>query len=402
MAKAYSTLIGTTIQEAQKDGIPFDRLMTEMFESVLLAERDVFLKEQHVERQKNKGNGYYHRFVPSFQGKLRVAVPRDRIGSFQPLFLELARQQSARCGELALQLYAKGLSTRSVESIIEQLFGERMSASKVSEIAQSLQPVREAWQQRPLDEAYATVMIDALRLNVRRENVYLEACFLVLGTKPDGRREVLGMYLFPEEGANAWRTVFEDLQSRGLRHAPLFISDELTGIREAIAEYYPRARHQLCLVHRKRNLMVHIRSDRKEEFSKDFDAVFALDDPHNTEEAIAERLETFVAKWQRHIPNLETKLETDKVRHYAAFLLFPLQVRRMVYTTNWIERLNAQIRKVTKRVAAFPSPDSLFNLVFMAIHPLENGTYKRQIPGFRTYVQPIFPSLMQPEPDTQI
>lgn len=143
--KSYSSLIGLSIAEAKKEGIPFDCLMTEMFESVLLAERDVFLKEQKC-TQKNKGNGYYHRFVPSFQGKLRVAVPRDRIGAFQPLFLELARQQSARCGELALQLYAKGLSTRSVEGIVEQLFGERMSASKVSEIAQSLQPLREAWQ----------------------------------------------------------------------------------------------------------------------------------------------------------------------------------------------------------------------------------------------------------------
>lgn len=398
--KSYSSLIGLSITEAQKDGVPFDRLMTEMFESVLLAERDVFLKEQKCTRKNNKGNGYYHRFVPSFQGKLRVAIPRDRIGAFQPLFLELARQQSARCGELALQLYAKGLSTRAVEGIVEQLFGERMSASKVSEIAQSLQPLREAWQERPLDNAYAAVMIDALRLNVRRENVYLEACFLVLGTKPDGRREILGMYLFPEEGANAWRTVFEDLRNRGLKHAPLFISDELTGIREAIAEYYPRARHQLCLVHRKRNLMVHIRSDRKAEFSRDFNAVFALDDPQNTEEAIAQRLTAFIAKWKRHVPNLETKLEADKVPHYAAFLMFPFHVRRMVYTTNWIERLNAQIRKVTKRVSAFPSPDSMFNLVFMAIHPMEQGAYSRQIPGFRTHVLPIFPQLLDATPDT--
>jgi transposase-like protein len=398
MAKAYSSLIGLTIKEAQKDGIPFDRLMTDMFESVLLAERDVFLREQTT---KDKGNGYYHRFVPSFQGKLRVAVPRDRLGAFQPLFLELARQQSSRCGELALQLYGAGLSTRRVEQIVEQMFGERMSASKVSEIAQSLEPLRRAWQERPLANEYASLMIDALRINVRREQVYLEACFLVLGTKPDGRREVLGMYLFAEEGAHAWRQVFADLRDRGLHHVPLIVSDELSGITEAVAECFPRALHQLCLVHRKRNLMVHIRSDRKEEFSRDFNDVFRIDQQSNTVEAVGERLKVFIEKWQRHISNLEEKLAAEKLLHYCAFLAFPVSVRRMVYSTNWIERLNREIRKVTKRVSAFPNPTSLFNLVFMAMQPLQDGPYRRQIPAFRESILPIFPDLMQHHPDTQ-
>lgn len=398
MAKSYASLIGLTISEAQKEGISFDRLMTEMFESLLLAEREVFLREQ---QPSNKGNGFYHRFVPSFQGKLRIAIPRDRLGAFEPLFLELARQQSSRCGELALQLYGAGLSTRKVEQIVEQLFGERMSPSKVSEIAQSLQPLREAWQKRPLKNEYASIMIDALRLNVRRENVYLEACFIVLGTKPDGRREVLGIYLFAEEGAHAWREVFLDLQRRGLTFVPMVISDELTGIIDAVRECYPRSAHQICLVHRKRNLMVHIRHDRKEEFSKDFNDVFRVDDQTNTIEVIATRLISFVAKWKRHIPNLEEKLAKEKLINYCAFLQMPPVVRRMMYSTNWIERLNREIRKVTKRISAFPNPDSLFNLIFMAIHPLQDGAYKRQIPAFREYVCPILSSQLQLEPDTQ-
>lgn len=399
MTKSYASLIGLTIQEANKDGVPFDQLMTQMFESVLMAERDAFLREQ---KEPNKGNGFYHRFIPSFQGKLRLAVPRDRIGAFQPLFLELARQQSSRCGELALQLYAAGLSTRRVEGIVEQLFGEKMSAAKVSEIAQSLQPLREAWQQHPLQNDYVSIMIDALRLHVRREQTYLEACFLVLGTKPDGRREVIGMYLFAEEGAHAWRQVFADLRQRGLTHVPLLISDELTGITDAIREHFPRSRHQLCLVHRQRNLLVHIRHDRKAEFSRDFNDVFRVDDQTNTVAAVADRLIAFVAKWKRHVPNLADKLAQEKLVHYCAFLYFPVAVRRMLYSTNWIERLNREIRKITKRISSFPNPDSLFNLVFMAIHPLQDGPYRRQIPAFRESILPIFPTLMQLEPDTQI
>ena len=277
-----------------------------------------------------------------------------------------------------------------------------MSASKVSEIAQSLQPIREAWQERPLKNEYATVMIDALRLNVRRDDVYLEACFLVLGTKPDGKREILGMYLFAEEGAHAWKEVFGDLRMRGLTDIPLIISDELTGIIDAVSECYPKARHQICLVHRKRNLMIYVRSDRKAEFNADFNDVFQIDAFENSEKHIAKRRPGFIAKWKRHIPNLETKLEAEKIRYYGAFLSFPREVRRMVYSTNWIERLNCQIRKVTKRVPSFPNPDSLFNLVFMAMQPFEDGCYKRQIPAFREYVMPLFPQLINANPDTQV
>jgi len=211
-----------------------------------------------------------------------------------------------------------------------------------------------------------------------------------MGIKPDGRREILGLYLFPEEGANAWREVFQNLIDRGLKEIRLVISDELTGIINAVNEYFPAAEHQICLVHRKRNLINHIRAEKKQEFSDDFDAVFALDDPYNTEEKIQRRLDLFKHKWKKSLPRIITSLESDKLKYYAAFLHFPFQVRRMIYTTNWIERLNSQVRKVTKRVPAFPSPDSLLNLVYMAIDQFQKGCYKRHIPAFYKYIKPLY------------
>jgi transposase-like protein len=289
-----------------------------------------------------------------------------------------------------LELFSSGLSTRSVERIVGSLFGEKMSAAKVSEIAQQIQPVREAWQQRPLGNGCFAIQIDAIRLHVRRQEVYNEACFIVMGIRPDGKREILGLYLFPEEGAHAWREVFADLIARGLNRIGLVISDGLQGIIEAVEEYYPGARHQLCLTHRKRNLITHIRSDKQKEFSDDFSHVFAVDDPANTLERIEARLLTFREKWKPHIANIDSCLETGKLKNYAAYLQFPAPVRRMLYTTNWIERLNAHIRKITKRVPAFPTTDSLLNLVFMATQHFEDGPYKRHIPDFYKHLKPLY------------
>lgn len=383
----YHNLMELTIQEARKGGIGLDDLMTDLFETMLRTEREVFLREESTEE--NKGNGYYTRSMPSFHGKLSLRVPRDRLGHFQPMMLEMVRKQSATCAELALSLYAKGLSTRMVEEVVETCFGEKMSSSKVSALAQSIQPVRERWQQRPLQQEYFALMIDALRLHVRRDTVDHEACFLVLGILPSGRREILGMYLFPEEGAYAWREVFRDLQNRGCIRTHLLISDELTGIREAVQELYPAARHQLCLVHRLRSLVNHVRADRKQELVSDFQAVFALDDPANTVEMIEKRLESFLCKWERHIPGLRKKLDPEKLSHYAAFVHFPLQVRRMLYTTNWIERLNRTIRKVTNRVGVFPTPDSLQNLVYLALEHAHKNL-SRHIPAFTLHVLPHY------------
>lgn len=235
----YHNLMELTIQEARKGGLGLEDLMTDLFETMLKTERELFLREESS--ADNKGNGYYTRSMSSFHGKLSLRVPRDRLGHFQPMVLDIVRKQSETCAELAL--YAKGLSTRMVEEVVETCFGEKMSSSKVSSLAQSIQPVRERWQQRPLRQEYFALMIDALRLHVRRDTVEHEACFLVLGLLPSGRREVLGIYLFPEEGAYAWRDVFADLQARGCTRTHLILSDELKGIREAVQDAYPAARH---------------------------------------------------------------------------------------------------------------------------------------------------------------
>jgi transposase-like protein len=263
-----------------------------------------------------------------------------------------------------------------------------MSASKVSEIAQRVEPLREAWQKRPIRKDATVLMADAIRMNVRiGDSVYNGACHIVIAIFADGTREVLGLWFFPEESASAWTEVFNDLKQRGLPDAfPLFISDELTGIIDAVKQCFS-CYHQICLVHRKRNLITHVRSDQKAEFSKDFNAVFSIDSADNAIEKIESRLETFLIKWERSVPNLRTKLAREKLQNYAAFLHFPVVLRRTLYTTNMIERLNAQIRKVTKRTPAFPTTNSMLNLVYLAVQEFETGPYKRALPLFQSTMQ---------------
>jgi transposase-like protein len=397
----YQTLLSSAIIEARKENIGLDALAVQMFQSLMDVDRELFLGEQMQSGKENKGNGYYQRSLPSFLGKLTIAVPRDRQGKFTPLLLEIATNDASRTADLALQMYAKGLSTRDIEDIIRNIFGASMSASKVSEIAQRVEPLREAWQQRPITKEVIAIMADAIRMNVRIDNaVYNGACHIVIAIYADGTREVLGLWFFPEESSSAWSEVMQDLKTRGLSAVPLVISDELTGIVNAMRDSLS-CQHQLCLVHRKRTLITHVRSDRKAEFSTDFNAVFDIDAANNSLELIEGRLEAFHQKWEKSVPNIRTKLAREKLSNYAAFLHFPVALRRMIYTTNMIERLNAQIRKVTKRTPAFPSEKSMLNLVYLAVQEFETGPYRYPLHLFKSEMQSyILSSKVKPNSDT--
>ena len=202
--KVYQTLLNSAILEARKERIGLDHLAVHMFQSLMEIDREMFLLEQKTTHVHNKGNGYYRRSLPSFLGKLDIAVPRDRRGMFSPTLLSIATHEANRTADLALQMYAKGLSTRDIEDIIQNIFGASMSASKVSEIAQRIQPLREAWQLRPIKKDIAVLMADAIRMNVRvGESVYNGACHIILGIYEDGTRDILGLWFAPEESSAA-------------------------------------------------------------------------------------------------------------------------------------------------------------------------------------------------------
>ncbi len=277
------------------------------------------------------------------------------------------------------------MSQRGVKQIFNDVLGSAMSPGKLSNLVKAFEPYRQAWQQRELESVYPVIMIDALKLSVRRQTVAKESVYLVMGLKKDFRREILGLYLLPEETASGWQMVFEDLLNRGMKNTGLIVSDELSGIENAVAISYPQARHQLCLIHKLRNLLIRVRASEKKSMVESFHKVFNLDDATYTPDCAILRLQTFIEQWKVKYPNFVRQLPEKKWNHYIAYLNYPPQIRRMLYTANWIERLNKEIRKVSRHVNSFPNTDAVLNMIYMVIDRLESTTYSKPITSFYPY-----------------
>ena len=383
METSYQTLLENTIDTIlsnNRNGI--QSILITVFESLMKAERDFFLSAPDAT---NKGNGYYQRFVNHFQGRYEIRVPRDRQGLFVPLTLEVIRQDAKRMNDLALSLYSHGISQRGIKQVFKDVLGSRMSPGKLCGLIKALEPYRQSWQQQSLESFYPMIMIDALKLSVKRKTVAKESVYIVMGLTQDFRREILGLYLLPEETSYGWKTVFDDLNQRGLKQTGLVISDELSGIDHAVSHYFPGAHHQLCLIHKLRNLLTRVRAKEKETLVADFHRVFDLNNGADTVENCLQRLQSFINHWTSRYPSFKNQLPECKWHNYCAYLNYPPQVRKMLYTTNWIERLNKEIRKVSKHVNSFPNPDSVLNMIFMVITRLESTTYSKPVTSFYPY-----------------
>lgn len=383
---SYQNLLSETITDfVINKKLSVEAIMTQVFESIMQAEREVFLQEA----PDNKGNGYYSRFINHFQGKLALHIPRDRQGHFHPLMLEVLHQDSARMQDLALALYSQGVSHRGVKSIFSSIFQTKISPSKVSQLVKAFEPHRMRWQTRPLEERYPVILVDALHQSVRRGSVAKEALYIVMGLKADFTREILGIYQLPQETAAGWSEVFKDLTNRGVQAVGLVLCDELSGIEQAIEKDLPHVHLQLCLVHKIRRLLLRVRHQDKAALVSDWRAVLRMEDSGHTPEQFHEKLSELIQKWQKKYPSIKNQLPESKWHYYSAYLHYPLGVRRMLYTTNWIERFNKEIRKVTRHVNSFPNADAALNLVFMVAKQMEEKTYAKPITSFYPYRQTL-------------
>jgi transposase-like protein len=379
---SYQSVLNDTITDfVIHQKLTIEQILVQVVESLMQAERHVFLQTQ----EDNKGNGYYSRFVNSFQGKLCLRVPRDRQGLFYPLLLEIIQQDSVRMQDLALQLYSHGVSHRGVQQIFNAIFQTSLSPAKVSQLVEAFEPHRVAWQQRALASHYHVVVIDALHQSIRRGTVEKEAIYVVMGLTQEFTREILGLYQFPQETASGWESVFMDLTQRGLQQVNLVLCDELSGIEAAVEAHLPHRHLQTCLVHKVRRLLTQVRHQDKAALASDWQAVLGLDQPTHTPDDFAHQLALLIDKWAMKYPGLKRQLPEFKWRYYQAYLHYPFALRRMLYTTNWIERLNKDIRKVTRHVNSFPSPNSALNLVFLVIQQAQERTYAKPLTFFYPY-----------------
>lgn len=359
-----------------------NEVLNMVINGLMYAERESFLKS-NPSKEKNKGNGYRKVLRSGIGRALELKIPRDRLGIFKPVIYGIINEQESKTQELCFSLYSKGLTTRQIEEVVEQLYGSHYSKSTLSRINVEFNQYIEQWLNRMLSSYYPVIFIDAMYVNVRRETVANEAFYIVLGLKEDQTREVLGIYNFPTESSSGWEEVLKSLQERGVEHVGLFVSDDLKGLDGAISRCFKSSKRQKCVLHFMKNLSKHIRVDERKAFCSDLNEVFNPDNPSYRAEEGLRKLKEKLDRWRKKYPSLNHTYQRMDLELLFTYLNYDYRVRRMLYTTNWIERLNKSCRRTLKIRNALPTIQSAITLIASVCMEMEEKVYKYPIVNFR-------------------
>jgi putative transposase len=358
-----------------QESFAFDAFAVTTLEALMLLEREEYLKNS--ESKKDIGNGAYTRsFRSLMQNSLQIQVPRTRSGMFKPVVLELINQNQVQVNELALLLYRKGLSSRDVSDIMQEYFGEKMSRETINNLSESFHEIRTNWERKPLDAYYKVVYCDALYVSLKRGNSYSkEAVYVMFGVKDDNTRELLLLEVNPTEGP-VWAECFAKLKQRGVEQIDLIVADGLIEFDTYARQHYPSSDLQRCVVHLERNLLSKVRPRDKQAFSCDMREAFNNFDRSSTKEQARLKIKHLVETWGASY-NLSRLEEDGYILDYLTYIGYPAEVRRMIYTTNSIENLNRQIRKVTKTKVTFDKEANMLDLIFMIIKDFEADNWQK-------------------------
>jgi putative transposase len=322
--------------------------------------------EPHAEPPGGVGNirnGSTGKTLITENGPVDIRTPRDRDGSFDPKLVRKRQRRFEGFDEKILALYSRGLSTREIERYLAELYGVTVGRDLISKVTDAVMDDVRAWQQRPLDDVYPVLFLDAFIVKIRENgSVQRKACYLALGVRLDGERDVLGMWFQDTEGAKFWMHVLGELKRRGVRDILICCVDGLTGFPEAIEAIFPLTTVQTCVVHLIRRSLRYVPRRELEKVAKDLKPIYTAGDQDQAWAA----LEAFDAKWGQRFPPAVQAWQ-DAWEHFTPFLRFTDEVRRVVYTTNAIEALNRQLRKAIKTKGHFPSEDAARKLIYLAI-----------------------------------
>ncbi|MGX8835185.1 IS256 family transposase [Amedibacillus sp. YH-ame6] len=346
-------------------------MFADVLEQTLQAEMDMQLGYDHAQRRtidgkKNYRNGTVKRTMKTQLGEVDIEVPRDRNGEFEPQIIGKYQRNADGIEERILSLYATGMSTRDIKDQIKGLYDVEISEGLVSKISERILPEVSEWQNRPLEASYPFIFMDAIHYKVRENHqVITKAAYVVLGINDDGCKDVLGLWVGASESAKYWMGVLNELKSRGIKDVSLFCVDGLTGFREAIGAVYPEARIQRCIIHQIRNSTKFVSYKHLKEFMKDLKTVYQA----TTEEQALNQLSIFKDNWGKLYPTAIRSWE-ENWDILSTYFDYPVEIRKVIYTTNAIEGLNRQFRKVTKTKTMFPNDDSLRKMLYLAIQNL--------------------------------
>lgn len=310
----------------------------------------------------NSRNGYSKKTVKSELGAVELNIPRDRNGEFEPRILPKYQRNINGIEDKITALYATGMTTRDISEQIKNLYDVDISAEMVSNITNRILPLVTEWQNRSLEKTYSFVFMDAIHFKVRDDkHIAIKAAYVVLGVNMDGEKEVLGIWIGANESSKFWLSVLNDLKNRGLQNVLVFCIDGLNGFKEAISAVYPFSKIQRCIIHQLRASMKYIPFKDRKAFAKDLKAVYGA----VNEDDACENLIYAKEIWSDKYPNAIKSWE-DNWDNLITFFEFPDYIRRIIYTTNAIESLNSQFRKVTKTKLIFPNNESLMKMLYLA------------------------------------
>ena len=367
--KSLSDLTGSNgiIQEMIKQTV----------ERILKAEQEIHLGYEPYQKgkksPKNSRNGYSSKTLKTASGEVNVEIPRDREGSFEPEFIKKHQSFDPDLEKRVTSMYARGMSTRDIAEQLREFYGTDVSPALISKITDKVLEGVLQWQQRPLDDVYAVVFMDAIHYKIRQDaKVISKAAYTCMGINIDGKVDVLGIWLSENEGAHFWQTVLSDLKSRGVADILIACIDGLKGFPQAIEAIFPKTQVQLCVVHQIRSSLRYLGSKYHKEFLKDLKEVYRADN-HEVAEMNLQKLEE---KWGMKCPSAVQGWRKNWT-NLATYFQFPAEVRKMIYTTNAVEALHRQFRKVTKTKGAFPTDDALKKMLYLATLDLK-GAFRQK------------------------
>lgn len=346
----------------------FKETIAEFMDNGLEAELDEDLGYSKYDYKNKEGtnsrNGHSQKTLKTSFGNIEIETPRDRNGEFEPQLLKKNQTSiTQEVEEKILSMYAKGMTTGDIETHIKDIYGLDVSDTTVSRITDKILPVAKEWQQRPLESIYAVVFLDAIHYHVRSEGqIVKKAVYIAIGIDLDGKKDVLGMWVGENESAKFWATVLNGLRNRGVEDIFIACTDNLNGFSDAIAAVYPKTDIQNCIIHQLRNSSKYVSYKDLKALMADLKAVYAAPD----EASALAALEFFSGKWDKKYPKISQSWKSNWA-NLSTYFKFPAELRKLIYTTNAIEGFNRQLRKVTKSKSVFPTDDSLFKMLYLAM-----------------------------------
>ena len=346
-----------------EDGV-LTPLIKELVETALSAEVESHIAQDALSGNKNRRNGYNTKTVKTHSGSFELDTPRDRSGSFEPQMVKKHQTMlSDEIEERILSMYALGLSYADISKHIQEIYQISISSATINAITDRIIEKVKEWQSRPLERVYPFIWLDAIHYNIKEDGVYVhKAVYTVLGVDLTGKKDVLGLYISESEGAAFWLSVLTDLKNRGIEDILIAAIDGLKGFPEAIKSIFPKTEVQLCVIHQIRNSLKYVASKNQKEFIQDLKPVYKA---INKETAELELLK-LEEKWGKKYP-VVIKSWKDKWDNLSAYFKYPQEIRRIIYTTNIIESVHRQFKKLTKTKGAFPNENSLLKLLYLVI-----------------------------------